>query len=121
MCIRDRSEGAEGLTDGHATARGQTNEQAEASQYAENGELQLYLDYLGGPTFRYNSCAGSQCLPMLTEDNVPVESDWEAVSYTHLDVYKRQAVPSLRSRGPAPRYAHPATEASAFVMSPSGG
>lgn len=72
-----QSEGAEGLTDGHAAARGQTNEQAEASQYAENGELQLYLDYLGGPTFRYNSCAGSQCLPMLTEDNVPVESDWE--------------------------------------------
>ena len=47
-----QSEGAEGLTDGHAAARGQTNEQAEASQYAENGELQLYLDYLGGPTFR---------------------------------------------------------------------
>ena len=44
---------------------------------AENGELQLYLDYLGGPTLRYNSCAGSQCLSMLTEDNVPIESDWK--------------------------------------------
>lgn len=27
--------------------------------------------------FAITPCAGSQCLPMLTEDNVPVESDWE--------------------------------------------
>ena len=53
------------------------NTEDQTPLHAENGELQLYLDYLGGPTFRYNSCAGSQCLTMLTEDNVPVESDWK--------------------------------------------
>lgn len=72
-----QSEGAEGLTDGHAAARGQTNEQAEASQYAENGELQLYLGYANGDTILYNCRAGSQCVEGVTQDNVRVERDWK--------------------------------------------
>ena len=71
------SDGAGTPTEDGNKAGNVQNTEDQTPLRAENGELQLYLDYLGGPTFRYNSCAGSQCLPMLTEDNVPVESDWE--------------------------------------------
>ena len=44
---------------------------------AENGELQLYLGYPGGETLLYNCRSGSQCVDVVTEDNLPIEADWE--------------------------------------------
>lgn len=67
-----------GLTQAGTGAADSENENGEKEpKLAENGELQLHMDYLEGPVFCYNSCGGGKCLPLITEDNVLVGSDWD--------------------------------------------
>ena len=55
---------------------GNRNDSHSEMNRAENGELQLHLAGAQGETLLYNSRAGSQCLPMYTEDGVSVDDTW---------------------------------------------
>ena len=71
------SDGAGTPTEDGNKAENVQNTEDQTLPRAENGELQLYLGYPGGETLLYNCRSGSQCVDVVTEDNLPVEADWE--------------------------------------------